>query len=277
MKIKDLLLATSKRLGGSAARLDAELLLAHALRTSRAHLYTWPELEVDATQRAAFDQLVAARERGEPVAYLTGHREFWSLDLAVTPDVLIPRHETELLVELALARISPDRAVRVADLGTGSGAIALAIARERPRVRMVATDASAAALEVARRNATRLDLGNVTFASGDWCAALGADRFEVIVSNPPYVAADDAHLGEGDLRFEPVAALASGRDGLDAIRRIVADARAHLVAGGWLVLEHGWDQAARVRSLLEDGGYSEVESFRDGAGHERATAAVWPA
>ena len=277
MKIKDLLLAASKRLGGSAARLDAELLLAHALRTSRAHLYTWPELEVDATQRAAFDQLVAARERGEPVAYLTGHREFWSLDLAVTPDVLIPRHETELLVELALARISPDREVRVADLGTGSGAIALAIARERPRVRMVATDASAAALEVARRNATRLDLGNVTFASGDWCAALGADRFEVIVSNPPYVAADDAHLGEGDLRFEPVAALASGRDGLDAIRRIVADARAHLVAGGWLVLEHGWDQAARVRSLLEDGGYSEVESFRDGAGHERATAAVWPA
>ena len=277
MKIKDLLLAASKRLGGSAARLDAELLLAHALRTSRTHLYAWPELEVDATQRAAFDQLVAARERGEPVAYLTGHREFWSLDLAVTPDVLIPRHETELLVELALARISPDREVRVADLGTGSGAIALALARERPRVRMVATDASAAALEVARRNATRLDLGNVTFASGDWCAALGADRFEVIVSNPPYVAADDAHLGEGDLRFEPVAALASGRDGLDAIRRIVADARAHLVAGGWLVLEHGWDQAARVRSLLEDGGYSEVESFRDGAGHERATAAVWPA
>lgn len=277
MKIKDLLIAASKRLGGDAARLDAEMLLAYALNTSRSHLYAWPEREVDASQRAVFDRLIAARERGEPIAYLTGQREFWSLDLAVTPDVLIPRHETELLVELALVRIAVDREVRVADLGTGSGAIALAIARERPHAHVVATEASAAALEVARGNATRLDLRNVTFAPGDWCTALGAERFDIIVSNPPYISADDAHLGEGDLRFEPIAALASGRDGLDAIRKIVAAAGAHLVAGGWLLLEHGWDQASRVRSLLKVGGYADAETFRDGAGHERATVASWRA
>ena len=277
MRVRSLLAAATRRLGGDTARLDAELLLAHALGLSRAQLYARSEHEPDAAQAAAFERLVAARERGEPIAYLTGHREFWSLDLAVTPAVLIPRPETELLVELALARIAPDREMRVADLGTGSGAIALAIARERPRVRVVATDASPAALEVARGNAARLGLGNVTFASGDWCAALGADRFDAIVSNPPYVGAGDAHLREGDLRFEPVAALVSGRDGLDAIRQIVADARAHLVNGGWLLLEHGWDQAARVRSLLEDHGYADVESFRDAAGHERASAARWSA
>ncbi|HEY6985223.1 MAG TPA: peptide chain release factor N(5)-glutamine methyltransferase [Rhodanobacteraceae bacterium] len=277
MKIRDLLAVATERIGGDTARVDAELLLANALHASRAQLYAWPEREVDPAQHAEFDRLVSARARGEPIAYLTGRREFWSLDLAVTPDVLIPRHETELLVELALARIAVDREASVADLGTGSGAIALAIARERPRARVIATDASAAALDVARGNAARLGIRNVTFALGDWCAALGADRFDVIVSNPPYVAAGDAHLGEGDLRFEPPAALSSGHDGLDAIRRIVADANAHLVAGGWLLLEHGWDQASQVRALLERGGYSEVETFRDGAGHDRATAARWRA
>jgi len=269
VNVRDLLAAASQRLGG--ARLDAELLLAHALGVSRARLYAWPEHEPEPMQREAFDRLVAARERGEPIAYLTGRREFWSLDLAVTPDVLIPRHETELLVELALDRIAHDRKVRVADLGTGSGAIALALARERPLARVTATDASAAALDVARRNAARLGIGNVAFAVGDWYAALGDARFDLIVSNPPYIAAGDAHLAQGDLRFEPAAALASGADGLDAIRRIVADAPEHLADGGALLLEHGFDQSLRVRALLDAAGFQNVTSVSDNGGHERVT------
>ena len=269
MNVRDLLAAASRQLGG--ARLEAELLLAHALGVSRARLYAWPEHEPEPKQREAFDRLVAARERGEPIAYLTGRREFWSLDLAVTPDVLIPRHETELLVELALDRIASDRQVRVADLGTGSGAIALALARERPLARVTATDASAAALDVARRNAARLGIGNVAFAVGDWYAALGDARFDLIISNPPYIAAGDAHLAQGDLRFEPAAALASGADGLDAIRRIVADAPEHLADGGALLLEHGFDQSLRVRALLDAAGFQNVTSVSDNGGHERVT------
>jgi release factor glutamine methyltransferase len=246
-------------------------LLAHALGVSRTKLYAWPEQETDAAARETFERYVAARASGEPVAYLTGHREFWSLDLAVSPAVLIPRPETELLVELALERIAPDADLRVADLGTGSGAIALAIASERPRARVVATDASDDALAVARGNAERLRFRNVTFARGDWCDALGAGRFDVIVSNPPYIAVGDAHLGTGDLRREPQAALVAGTDGLEAIHRIVATAPAHLAPGGWVLLEHGWDQAARVRALLDAHGYLDIASIRDGAGHERAT------
>ena len=269
MTVRELLAAATRRLDG--ARIDAELLLAHALGVSRARLYAWPEHEPEPKQREAFDRLVAARERGEPIAYLTGRREFWSLDLAVTPDVLIPRHETELLVELALDRIAHDRKVRVADLGTGSGAIALALARERPLARVTATDASEAALDVARRNAARLGIGNVAFAVGDWHAALGDARFDLIVSNPPYIAAGDAHLAQGDLRFEPAAALASGADGLDAIRRIVADAPEHLADGGALLLEHGFDQSLRVRALLDAAGFQNVTSVSDNGGHERVT------
>lgn len=269
MNVRDLLALASQRLGGADARLDAELLLAHALGTSRARLYAWPEHEPDAAQRAAFERLLDARGRGEPIAYLIGRREFWSLDFAVTPDVLIPRHETELLVELALDRIPRDVAFRIADFGTGSGAIALAIARERPLARVTATDASTAALDVARANAARLGIGNVVFAAGDWYGAVGDAQFDLIVSNPPYIAAGDAHLAQGDLRFEPASALASGADGLDAIRRVVADAPAHLVDGGALLLEHGFDQSARVRALLDAAGFENVASVRDNAGHER--------
>jgi len=271
VNVRDLLAMASRRIGGADARLDAELLLAHALGTPRARLYAWPEHEPDATERSAFEQLVDARARGEPIAYLTGRREFWSLDLAVTPDVLIPRHETELLVALALERIPRDRLFRVADLGTGSGAIALAIARERPLARVTATDASAGALDVARGNAARLGIGNVAFAGGDWFAALGDACFDAIVSNPPYIAADDVHLAEGDLRFEPAAALASGADGLDAMRRIVAGAPAHLTDAGVLLLEHGFDQSARVRALLDAAGFENVASVCDNGGHERVT------
>lgn len=273
MKVSDLLAAAVQRLGGADARLEVELLLSHVLDRSRAWLYAWPEHEVDGEQQAVFERLIEARAQGEPIAYLTGHREFWSLDLTVTPDVLIPRPETELLVELALARIPHDANVRVADLGTGSGAIALALAHERPLARVLATDASVAALAVARGNAARLDLRNVEFAAGDWCSALGDERFDVIVSNPPYIASGDEHLGRGDLRSEPMSALASGSDGLDAIRRIVAQAPAHLHAGGWLLLEHGWDQAARVRELLDTPAFRAVATERDDSGHERVTMA----
>jgi release factor glutamine methyltransferase len=211
------------------------------------------------------------RAAGEPLAYLTGRREFWSLDLAVTPDVLIPRPETELLVELALQRIPRNVKVDIADLGTGSGAIALALAHERPLTRVLATDASAATLTVARDNAARLRNGNIEFAQGDWCAALGNRKFDLIVSNPPYIADKDAHLQQGDLRFEPRAALASGADGLDAIRVIVHGAPAHLKPGAWLMFEHGHEQGLAVRDLLEKSGFVEVFTERDLEGRERVT------
>lgn len=271
--IRQWLAAGAAQLTGEDARFEAELLLAHALGRTRTWLFTWPEFEPDAAQGAEYERLIQARRRGEPVAYLTGRREFWSLDLAVTPAVLIPRAETERLVELALARIPFERALAVADLGTGSGAIALAIARERPRARVLATDASEEALAVARGNAQRLGIANVEFAQGDWCDALGDASFDVIVSNPPYIEAGDAHLAQGDLRFEPPAALASGADGIDAIRAIAAGARAHLREAGWLLLEHGFDQGERVRNLLRDHGYIEVATERDAEARERVTLA----
>ena len=273
MSVSGLLADAAARIGGANGRLEAETLLAHVLGKTRAWLYAWPEYALDAEQHAAYENMVEARAHGEPIAYLTGHREFWSLDLQVTRDVLIPRHETELLVQLALARIPRDVDTTVADLGTGSGAIALALAQERPRAHVLATDASAAALVVARANAERLTLSNVEFARGDWCDALDQRTFDVIVSNPPYIASGDAHLDIGDLRSEPLSALASGSDGLDAIRRIVAQVPAHLRDGGWLLLEHGWDQAARVRELFEQCGFFAISTAHDDAGHERVTMA----
>src|SRR5690606_25010419 len=251
---------------------DASLLLAHVLGRSRSWLFAHGDdlaQEPDATR---FGQLVARRAAGEPVAYLLGTRGFWRFDLAITPDTLIPRPDTELLVELALARIHPRAPARVADLGTGSGAIALAIASERPRARVVATDASVGALDVARRNAATLDIGNVEFRHGDWLAPLAGERFDLIASNPPYIADDDAHLARGDLRFEPRTALASGADGLDAIRTITAAAPAHLVAGGWLLVEHGWEQGAAVRALFEAAGFSDVVTGRDLEQRDRVTS-----
>ena len=242
---------------------DAALLLAHALQRPRTWLYAHGDESVDADTGARFEALVARRIAGEPVAYLTGSRGFWGFDLRVTPDTLIPRPETELLVELALQRLPADRVLAVADLGTGSGAIALALARERPRARVLATDASAAALEVARGNAAALGIGNVVFREGDWFAPLANERFDLVASNPPYVADGDRHLGEGDLRFEPVRALSSGRDGLDDIRRIVADAPRHLLPHGWLLLEHGHDQGDAVRTLLLEAGFVEVATCHD--------------
>jgi release factor glutamine methyltransferase len=264
--IRTLLRQASHVLGD---RLEAELLLAHALGVNRAWFFAHAEdVPVDADV-ASFDALVRRRADGEPVAYIVGCRDFWSLPLEVTPATLIPRPETELLVELALARLPEGGSV--VDLGTGSGAIALAIAKERPDAQVTAVDASEAALEVARRNAAALGLQRVAFANGDWFAPLAGQRFDLIVSNPPYIEADDPHLAQGDLRFEPTTALASGQDGLDDIRRIAAAARGHLHAGGWLLVEHGWNQGEAVRGVFQTAGFAEVSTVQDLEGRDRVT------
>lgn len=250
---------------------DADYLLLHVLNQPRSWLFAHASDAVSPADAAHFDALVQRRVSGEPVAYLTGSRGFWTLDLAVTPATLIPRPETELLVEQALARMPADTAVRVADLGTGSGAVALALAKERPLAQLVATDASCDALDVARGNAQRNALVNVEFRHGDWLTPLLGERFDVIVSNPPYIADHDPHLDQGDLRFEPALALSCGVDGLDAIRMIAIAAPAHLRAGGWLLLEHGLDQGPAVRTLLRDAGFYGVKTVRDLEARDRVT------
>lgn len=258
-----------------AARLvdaaDAALLLAHALDKPRAWLFAHGDALLAQDVAACFDALLRRRIAGEPIAHLIGRRGFWNLDLAVTRDVLIPRPETELLVELALARLPAGRALRVADLGTGSGAIALALAKERPLATVIATDASLDALAVARSNAQALQLENVEFRHGDWLEPVAGEEFALMASNPPYIESADPHLGEGDLRYEPAMALASGPDGLDAIRGIVRDGPAHLVRGGWLLLEHGWQQGAAVRALLAAAGLRDIATHRDLEDRERVT------
>jgi release factor glutamine methyltransferase len=244
--------------------LEAQVLAAHALGISRARVLAEAQRTLDAAAVRAIERLYLLRRAGEPVAYLTGEREFHGLPLKVTHDVLIPRPETELLVDLALERL-PNRAGRLLDLGTGSGAIAVAIAHAAPDAEVVAVDSSAAALAVARENARRHG-ASIRFVEGEWFAGIPGERFDVVVSNPPYVAAGDAHLGEGDLRFEPRTALVAGPDGLDAIRTIVAGAKRHLVSGGWLLFEHGFDQAERCRSLLAMYGYAGIASWPDLAG-----------
>lgn len=252
-------------------RLDAEVLLRHVTGSTPTGLIAGADrpLGIDAIHR--LNELVSRRKRGEPITYLTGEREFWSLNLRVTPATLIPRPETELLVEKALARVPPDARWNIADLGTGSGAIALAIAHERRRCRIYACDQSAAALEVARANAARLNVANIEFFHGDWLAPLARYTFEMVVSNPPYVRADDPHLDNGDVRFEPRTALTGGPDGLDAIRVIIKQAFARLMPGGFLLLEHGHDQAATVTEVLTAAGFCEILCHRDLAGHDRVT------
>ena len=258
--VRNVLAAATQRLG---ERLDAELLLLHVLKKPRSWLFAHVDDALDTDAQAAYAALVDRRAKGEPVAYITGHRGFWSMELEVSPATLIPRPETELLVEQALQRLPRDAVCSVADLGTGSGAIALALARELPRAQVVATDASAAALAIAQRNAQAHGIGNLTFLRGDWLAPLAGRRFDVIVSNPPYIEEADPHLGQGDLRFEPASALASGVDGLDDIRRIVRHARPHLQPRGWLLFEHGWNQGTAVRALLTKAGYADVFTAQD--------------
>jgi release factor glutamine methyltransferase len=262
--------AAPPRIDTAHPRLDAELLLAHVLGATRTHLKSHRERPCGPREREAYLELIARRAAGEPLAYLVGTKDFWSVRLAVGPAVLVPRPETELLVERALA-LRPDPAGEAADLGTGSGAIALALASERPGWRIVATDISAEALDLAQRNAAELRAANVEFLAGSWLAPLGARRFHLVVSNPPYVAADDPVLASPPLTFEPRGALTCGRDALAALREIIAGAPAHLEPGGWLLLEHGAAQAAEVARELVARGFTHVRSHRDLAGHERMT------
>ena len=250
---------------------EARILLAHVLACDRAWLAAHGDAPLTRGQTKTFEALARRRRDGEPVAYLTGHREFFGLDLEITPDVLIPRPETELLVEQALLWISSDAPARVLDLGCGSGAVALAIAHERPRARALGADVAASAVALARRNATRLAIENVEFIVANWFDGVPHKSFDVIVANPPYVAGDDPHLEEGDLRFEPQEALTPGGDALAAIRTIVAAAPAHLASDGALALEHGHDQAQSAQALLAGAGFSEVRSLRDLSGILRVT------
>lgn len=262
--------ASQKLLESPSARFDAEILLAHALESTRSFLYANPELELPNSRAEQFKKLVKKRAQGQPIAYLTQSSEFWSLPLWVTPDVLIPRPETELLVENALERIPAEVDWRVADLGTGSGAIALAIASERKKLEVHATDISPAAIRVARENARRLGLKNIHFHIGSWNEPLSG-KFHLVVSNPPYIDASDPHLKQGDLRFEPPGALTPGSDGTSAIQSISKRVHPILVEGGWLMLEHGWDQGAASRDILAVTGFTEIITLKDLQGHERIT------
>ncbi len=286
-------------LDSSTARIEVQCLLQSVLKVNRAWLLTHPERVLNVDEHARCNALFERRIHGEPIAYLLGTREFYGLDFKVTSATLIPRPDTELLVELALQKIprpvpaggisaasgskaartgetgeggcQAGRGFRVLDMGTGSGAIALCIANARPDAEVVAVDASDAALEVAGENAQRLNIANVRLLHSDWFAALEGERFDLIVSNPPYIEENDAHLSLGDVRFEPLSALASGQDGLDDIRRISSEAKEHLAPGGWLMFEHGYNQAQRVRQLLQQAGFVAVESLRDLSGIERVT------
>lgn len=253
-----------------SARLDLEVLLAHLLGRSRTWLYTWPEYELSENEQRQFDDLLNRRAAGEPVAHLTGEREFWSLSLQVDASTLIPRPDTELLVETALA-LCPATPQRVLDLGTGTGAIALALASERPAWQLLAAEKSPRALALAERNRSNLGLDNVRVVESDWFAQIPPQTFDLIVSNPPYIDAADPHLGKGDVRFEPRSALVAGREGLADIEVIAAAAIDYLAPGGWLIVEHGWQQAPAVRVIFEDAGLVSIESRRDYGDRERLT------
>ncbi|MEQ8515454.1 MAG: peptide chain release factor N(5)-glutamine methyltransferase [Chromatocurvus sp.] len=270
------LLREASGLPSDDPRRDAEVLLGHCVQRPRSWLYAWGEQAVDDATAAHYRRLLAGRRSGVPVAYLIEQREFWSLSLRVTAATLIPRPDTECLVARALALPLPAVA-RVLDLGTGSGAIALALATERPDWRVVAVDADAAALAVARENAAALAPGRVELLQSNWFAALAAQRFDLVVANPPYIASADRHLDEGDLRFEPQGALVSGERGLDDLAHIIARAPSHLAADGFLLLEHGWEQAAEVGRLLTAAGFSDVTTCRDYGGNERVSGGRWHA
>jgi len=254
-----------------SARLDAEILLALTLQKPRTWLYTWPEHIPSLPEQHMYLDLLRRRQSGEPVAYLTHRREFFGLELKINHHVLVPRPETETLVQCVLDVLADNSAARIADLGTGSGAVALALASQKTQARIVATDASSDALALARENAERLGIDNVTFMAGDWLAPLSGLTFDLIASNPPYIAEDDPHLSRDGVRFEPKPALVSGKDGLDAIRQLVTESPACLETGGWLMIEHGFDQGEAVRGLFTQAGFVDVKTHRDLGGNERVT------
>jgi release factor glutamine methyltransferase len=264
-------LATQLNLSHNDIKFQLLLLLQHALNVNRAWLIAHENDVLQANIYAAYSVMLQRRLNDEPIAYILGYREFYGLNLKVSADVLIPRADTETLVEAALAKISQHEIMQILDLGTGTGAIALAIAKHRPQVHVTALDASQAALDIAIENAQNLNIPNVKFVLSDWFSAINDDKFDLIVSNPPYIEAADAHLKQGDLRYEPHSALASGEDGLDAIRTIIIQAPLHLIPHGWLLLEHGYNQADKVAALLKQAGFSEVSHAKDLAGIERVT------
>jgi len=251
--------------------LEAEILLAHVLNTSRSYLHAFCEARLNEDQVQAYTHYLMRRRHQEPIAYITGSREFWSLDLVVSPDTLIPRPETELLVQSVLDIYAHAAAIKIADLGTGSGAVALALAKEKPASQIYATDTSDSALQIARKNAQQLQLGNISFHQGNWCTALPCDKFDVIVSNPPYLGEMEWDAYAEGLAFEPREALLSGLDGLDAIRTISHSAREYLTSGGYLLVEHGFLQGAAVRKIFAASGYSQIHTVRDLSDRERVT------
>lgn len=277
MTLDALLFKATERLaraGSPSARVDAEVLLGFVMERDRTWLYTWGDKPCSTWQHARFDALVAARAQGCPVAYLTGEREFWGLPIATSSDTLIPRPDTETLVEAALRR-APQTGGRLLDIGTGTGAIALAFASERLHWQVTGVDLMPDAVALAKRNADKLGLGHVSFLQSNWFSAFAPPHaevtFDIIVSNPPYIAADDPHLREGDVRFEPASALVAEAGGMADLLHLVVTATAYLADAGWLMLEHGYGQAAALRDAMRQAGYQNVESLRDLAGHERVT------
>lgn len=278
-ELRDTLNAAVRQLEHSttdSARLDAEVLLAHVLDKPRVYLLTWPEQTLTDNQHTRYQQLIEQRVQGVPIAYLTGTREFWSLPLMVSKDTLIPRPDTETLVNIALQKLQGKNGLRICDLGTGSGAVALALASERPDCELLATDISAASLEIAERNATHLGLCNVRFMQSDWFAALADQQFDLIVSNPPYIAELDPHLTLGDVAHEPRQALIAGPEGLDDLLQIVAGAQDHLSPAGWLLMEHGNLQAEDARKLLMKKGYMDIRTWQDETGNPRVSGGQSP-
>ena len=277
MRVKALLQQSGTTLSNSESpQLDVELLLSHQLQKSRTWLHTWPDQEIAPNDLKTFERLLQRRQQGEPIAHIIGRQSFWSLELKVTTDTLIPRPDTELLVETALTMIPTEQPYQMADLGTGSGAIALAIASERPNVSITATDQSAAALQIAMENCQQHQLNNVEFKQRSCFAPLKEARFELILSNPPYIAVDDPHLSQGDVRFDPQSALTAGTDGLDDLRQIIERAPTYLKPQGRLIVEHGYDQGNAVRSLFQQHHYTGIVTQRDLGGQERISYGTRP-
>ena len=249
--------------------IDAQVLLCHVLNCQTTYLHTWPDRSIEEEQQIQYKQLIAKRKQGHPIAHLIGQRGFWSLDLKVTSDTLIPRPDTELLVTLALDKLKSN--MLIADLGTGTGAIALSLAIEHPTARIIATDYSKAALDIAKQNAQNNNIYNVSFWQGSWLTAVADNSLDMIVSNPPYIEQNDPHLSQGDVRFEPMSALTSGVDGLDDIRIIIQQAHLRLKNSGWLLIEHGYHQAKQVQQLFHEAKFTEIASHQDCGGNDRVT------
>ena len=275
--IQQLLDKAAKQLAAvsESARLDAEVLLGHCLEKNRSFLRAWPELPVNPTQNIRYKVLIAQRRQGFPVAYLTGRREFWSRDFIVSPDVLIPRPDSELLIELSLANLSQDKPCKIIDLGTGSGILAITLAAESPLAQVMATDISSKALNIAKHNADRLNSENVCFAISDWFEQITDQDFDLVISNPPYICEDDPHLQQGDVRFEPGSALISGENGLKDIRLIAEQSRHHLKNNGCLLIEHGYNQAIEVQAIFKALHYRNVNTHPDLSGQARVTSGLW--